>query len=99
MQCITVHTFKLPFITIHVCHKYRCRFRIIPVGINLRDRYEIDNIAASQGLNVIEIKDEPNLIENTDVILRPLYEGKDENSVNVQNPHKKKNLPMVNIFT
>lgn len=49
--------------------------RIIPIGINLRERFELDNIAQNQGITVIEINDEPGLIENTDIILRPLYEG------------------------
>ncbi|XP_052813412.1 uncharacterized protein LOC128240703 isoform X3 [Mya arenaria] len=52
--------------------------RIVPIGINLRERFELDNIAEKQNLNVIEINDEPALIENTDVILRPLYEGSND---------------------
>lgn len=50
--------------------------RIIPIGINLRERFELDNIAGNQGISVIEIGDEPALIENTETILRPLYSGK-----------------------
>ena len=50
--------------------------RIIPIGINMRNRYELDNIAALQGINVIEIDDEPGLIENTDNILQPVFTGK-----------------------
>ncbi|XP_060566778.1 uncharacterized protein LOC132725621 isoform X26 [Ruditapes philippinarum] len=51
--------------------------RIIPIGINLRERFEVDNIAGNQGLKVIEIRDESNLLENTDTILQPLFEGND----------------------
>ena len=50
--------------------------RVIPIGINMRTRYELENIAHLQGIDLIEIDDEPGLIENTDVILNPIYEGK-----------------------
>ena len=49
--------------------------RVIPIGINMRKRYELDNIAHLQGIDLIEIDDEPGLIENTDIILNPIYEG------------------------
>ncbi|XP_052234869.1 uncharacterized protein LOC127847186 [Dreissena polymorpha] len=51
--------------------------RIIPIGINLRERYELDNIAEKQGINVIEIRDEIGLLQSTDVILDTLRKGKD----------------------
>ena len=49
--------------------------RVIPIGIHMRMRYEMENIAQLQGIDLIEINDEPGLIENTDVILNPIYEG------------------------
>lgn len=49
--------------------------RVIPIGINMRTRYELENIAHLQGIDLIEIDDEPGLIENTDIILNPIYEG------------------------
>ena len=57
--------------------------RIIPIGINMKTRYELDNIAGVQGIDVIEVDDEPALIENTDMILRPLYEGKYHKKIDI----------------
>lgn len=47
---------------------------IIPIGIQLRHREELENIATSQGVNVEEINDDSDLLGLSDQVLRPVME-------------------------
>lgn len=49
---------------------------IIPIGIQLRRREELDNIALVQGVNVEEIKDEKDVMAMSDQVLKPVKQGK-----------------------
>ena len=49
---------------------------IIPIGIQLRNRYELENIAASQGVTTYEIDSELQLLAMSDQMLRPVMDSK-----------------------
>lgn len=48
---------------------------VVPLGVNLRQRDEVENIALSQGLNLVEIESDVTLQEMSDAVLNPVTNG------------------------
>lgn len=49
---------------------------IVPVGVSLRERGEVESIALSQGANTIEIDSEDTFLTMRDEVLRPIFDCK-----------------------
>ncbi|KAL5006010.1 hypothetical protein ScPMuIL_017168 [Solemya velum] len=56
--------------------------RIMPIGVSLREREEVESIALSQGVSTIEIADEPQLLMMSDQVLSPLFDREDRCAIN-----------------